>query len=66
LHGPGQNSKASNQGIEWQFNSPEAPHFGAVFERIIKSAKNAIYVSLKAADVNDEELQTVSLLIPGL
>ena len=33
----------SNQGIEWQFNPSEAPSFGGVFERMIKSAKRAIY-----------------------
>ena len=49
----------SNKGSDWQFNPPEAPYFGDVFERMIKAAKRAIYAVLKEADVDDEELQTV-------
>ena len=46
------------QPIEWKFNPPSAPHFGGVFEAMIKSAKKAIKIVLGDADVTDEELQT--------
>ena len=60
MHGPGKLQRLTcNKGIDWQFNTQEAPHFGGVFERTIKAAKRAIYAILKEADVDDEELQTV-------
>ena len=44
--------------IDWKFNPPSAPHFGGLFEVMIKSAKRALRAILKDADVTDDELQT--------
>ena len=41
---------------EWKFNPPSPPHFGGVFEALIKSAKKAIKAILGDADVTNEEL----------
>ena len=48
-----------NEGVKWHWNPPAGPHFGGVFESMIKSAKRAIAAILGNAEVNDEELQTV-------
>ena len=44
--------------IKWTFNPTYAPHFGGVFEIMIKFAKRAIISILSNADVKDEELMT--------
>ncbi|XP_071095446.1 uncharacterized protein [Haliotis cracherodii] len=51
-------SKLANRGIVWRFNPPNAPHFGGIFESMVKSAKRAIYAVLSSSDVTDEELMT--------
>ena len=48
----------AHQGIKWKFNPPLSPHFGGVYEVMIKAAKKAIYGILGNADVSDEELMT--------
>ena len=55
--------KSSGVGeIQWEFNPPPppaSPHFGGVFEIMIKCAKKAIRGILGNAEVTDEELLTV-------
>ena len=48
----------SNKGIKRHWNPLASPHFGGVFERMIKSSKRAIKAVMGNADVNDRELQT--------
>ena len=49
----------SNKGVSWKWNQPAAPHFGGVFESMIKLAKRAIFAALGDAEVNAEDLETI-------
>ena len=39
--------------IDWKFNPLSGPHFGGMFEALIKSAKKAIKAILGNANIND-------------
>ena len=48
------------RGIKWIFNPPIAPHFGGVYEIIVKAAKRALYSTVGNADLNEEEFRTAT------
>ena len=56
----------SQEGVEWRFNPPGAPHFGGVFERLVRSAKRALTTVLGDRAVDDETLRTVVTEVEAL
>ena len=48
----------ADRGVNWHFNPPASPHFGGVFEAIVKSVKRALQTVLHRADITDEEFMT--------
>ncbi|XP_065177328.1 uncharacterized protein LOC135807825 [Sycon ciliatum] len=55
-----------SDGVRWRFNPPRAPHFGGVFESLIKTAKRGLTAVLGKADVTDEELVTAMCQVEGM
>ncbi|XP_065174407.1 uncharacterized protein LOC135804458 [Sycon ciliatum] len=56
----------ADQRVTWQFNPAAAPHFGGVFEVMIRAAKRAVSAILKSADITDEELTTAFVAAESL
>nr|XP_039252522.1 uncharacterized protein LOC120329805 [Styela clava] len=46
------------KGIDWNFSPPYAPHFGGIWERLVKSAKRTLKAVLGNLCVTDEVLTT--------
>ena len=55
----------THQNILWRFNPPYSPHFGGVFESLIKSAKRALTSVLSNASLTDEELHSALVYAEG-
>ena len=51
-------SVLSQEGIQWVFNPPAAPHMGSVWERLVRSCKKALNVVLQNQVLTDEVFLT--------
>ena len=49
-------SGLSQEGIQWVFNPPVAPHMGGVWERLVRSCKKALNAVLQNQFLTDEVL----------
>ena len=50
--------RSADDGIKWRFSPPRSPHFGGIFEAVVKAAKRALTHVLGKASLTDEELVT--------
>ncbi|CAB4040773.1 PREDICTED: uncharacterized protein LOC107358620, partial [Paramuricea clavata] len=53
-------AKLQQEGLDWNFNPPFAPHMGGAWEAMVKLAKRAITATTNGAQLTDDELSTVA------
>ena len=56
----------AKKGIKWIFNTPAAPHFGGVWERLVRSCKKALYNVLGKQKLSEDKLRTVLCIVEQL
>ncbi|GFU71140.1 DUF5641 domain-containing protein [Trichonephila clavipes] len=68
LNFPDQNLAAyfTEEGIEWNFIPPRAPHMGGLWEAGIKSVKYHLKQALGRSRLTSEEFETVIIQVEGI
>jgi len=59
-------SSLANKGIQWQFITPATPHHGGAWERLVRSAKQALRFVLNQQTLTDEIFITTLKLAESL
>jgi transposase InsO family protein len=52
--------------IDFKFNPPSAPHFGGIWEREVRSIKNALQVAVGNQAVTEDVLSTILVEVEGI